>query len=146
MPEDAQELQSPTPRTQQVWSVSVEVATSQQALQLRAELKSRGLEPVVSAREVTAEEAVASGPSLARDTDLGRLVLDTMRTDPGRIWAAQSDFQDAFIARSYSKNSIAPTLSRLVREGDLEQVGKGLFILSPDHMADAMGGLEEADG
>lgn len=110
-----------------IYIITVELEDSAAALALREKLIEMELTPTLSFKEQNGTKTPTSAnPNTSK---VAKVMLDLIKADPDttRIWTP-TDFLDAILEANLAKNSISPTLYRLTEQGELENVGKGMYI------------------
>lgn len=113
---------SDTPTVSAVlWTVIAEFTDRDDAVALMELARELGVVTKLTSRQVN-----TSNERPAREWRIGKLILGSMV--PGRSYDSEH-FRAVLEGHGYAPASYSPTLSLLVRQGDVERVGSGVFQL-----------------
>lgn len=120
-PRDGLDEKLPSPRPQMMWVVSAEFTDRDDAVALMDLARELGV-----VTKMTSHAINTSNERPAREWRLGKLILGSMV--PGRSYDSEH-FRALLAVHGFAPASYSPTLSLLVRQGDVERVGSGVFQL-----------------
>lgn len=107
--------------TDRVYTVTVTFNDRDDAVAASDILTDLGLEPTIT--------SAYAGPvkvTPISETRLGRIVLDAMRDQSSKTWTSE-DFMILCQEHDYKASSWAATLTKLVDEGVVDRVARGLY-------------------